>query len=80
MRGMLSSGFAGFENMTYEDLLREHIVIAGSPDTVGETIARLRDELGFGSMNVLMCIGDMPHERVRSSMELFARKVMPAFR
>ncbi|HEY7968074.1 MAG TPA: LLM class flavin-dependent oxidoreductase [Solirubrobacteraceae bacterium] len=80
MRGMLSSGFAGFENMTYEDLLREHIVIAGSPDSVGETIARLRDSLGFGAMNVLMCIGDMPHERVISSMDLFASRVMPALR
>jgi len=80
MRGMLSSGFAGFENMTYEDLLREHIVIAGSPDTVGETLERLRDELGFGAMNVLMCIGDMPHEHVISSMDLFAGKVMPALR
>ncbi|HEX4035588.1 MAG TPA: LLM class flavin-dependent oxidoreductase [Solirubrobacteraceae bacterium] len=80
MRGMLSSGFAGFENMSYEDLLREHIVIAGSPDTVGETLEQLRDTLGFGSMNVLMCIGDMPHERVVSSMELFAGKVMPALR
>jgi alkanesulfonate monooxygenase SsuD/methylene tetrahydromethanopterin reductase-like flavin-dependent oxidoreductase (luciferase family) len=80
MRGMLSSGFAGFANMTYEDLLREHIVIAGSPDTVGETLERLRDELGFGAMNVLMCIGDMPHERVISSMDLFAGKVMPALR
>jgi alkanesulfonate monooxygenase SsuD/methylene tetrahydromethanopterin reductase-like flavin-dependent oxidoreductase (luciferase family) len=80
MRGMLSSGFAGFANMSYEDLLREHIVIAGSPDTVGETLERLRDELGFGAMNVLMCIGDMPHERVISSMDLFAGKVMPALR
>jgi len=80
MRGMLSSGFAGFANMTYEDLLREHIVIAGSPDTVGETLERLRDSLGFGSVNVLMCIGDMPHERVISSMDLFAGKVMPALR
>src|SRR5579863_304844 len=80
MRGMLSSGFAGFENMTYEDLLREHIVIAGSPDTVGETLERLRDQLGFGAMNVLMCIGDMPHEHVISSMDLFAAKVMPALR
>jgi alkanesulfonate monooxygenase SsuD/methylene tetrahydromethanopterin reductase-like flavin-dependent oxidoreductase (luciferase family) len=66
--------------MTYEDLLREQIVIAGSPDTVREQIARLSEELGFGAMNVLLCIGDMPHDRVVKSMELFAREVMPAFR
>jgi alkanesulfonate monooxygenase SsuD/methylene tetrahydromethanopterin reductase-like flavin-dependent oxidoreductase (luciferase family) len=80
LRGMLSSGMSGFAQMTYEDLLREQIVIAGSPDTVREQIARLSEELGFGAMNVLLCIGDMPHDRVVKSMELFAREVMPAFR
>jgi alkanesulfonate monooxygenase SsuD/methylene tetrahydromethanopterin reductase-like flavin-dependent oxidoreductase (luciferase family) len=80
MRGLLASGMAGFGEMSYEDLLREEIVVVGSPDSVGERLERLRDDLGFGAMNVLMCIGDMPHERVVKSMELFARQVMPAFR
>ena len=31
-------------------------------------------------MNVLMGIGDMPHDRVVKSMELFAGRVVPAFR
>jgi alkanesulfonate monooxygenase SsuD/methylene tetrahydromethanopterin reductase-like flavin-dependent oxidoreductase (luciferase family) len=74
------SGMRGYAEMSYEDLLREGIVVAGSPDSVGEQIERLRDELGFGAMNVLMCIGDMPHDRVVKSMELFAGQVMPAFR
>jgi len=60
--------------------LREQIVIAGSPDSVRDQIARLSEELGFGAMNVLIAIGDMSHERVLGSMELFAREVMPAFR
>ena len=78
LRGMLSSGMSGFGSMSYEDLLREEIIIVGSPDSVGEQIERLGAELGFGAMNVLMCIGDMSHEHVVSSMELFARNVMPA--
>jgi alkanesulfonate monooxygenase SsuD/methylene tetrahydromethanopterin reductase-like flavin-dependent oxidoreductase (luciferase family) len=78
LRGMLSSGMSGFASMSYEDLLREEIIIVGSPDSVGEQIERLGAELGFGAMNVLMCIGDMSHERVVASMDLFARDVMPA--
>jgi alkanesulfonate monooxygenase SsuD/methylene tetrahydromethanopterin reductase-like flavin-dependent oxidoreductase (luciferase family) len=78
LRGMLSSGMSGFGSMSYEDLVREEIVIVGSPDSVGEQIERLSAELGFGAMNVLMCIGDMSHERVVRSMDLFARDVMPA--
>jgi alkanesulfonate monooxygenase SsuD/methylene tetrahydromethanopterin reductase-like flavin-dependent oxidoreductase (luciferase family) len=80
MRGALMSGMRGYAEMSYEDPLREGIVVAGSPDSVGEQLERLRDELGFGAMNVLMCIGDMPHHRVVTSMELFASRVMPAFR
>jgi alkanesulfonate monooxygenase SsuD/methylene tetrahydromethanopterin reductase-like flavin-dependent oxidoreductase (luciferase family) len=78
LRGMLSSGMSGFGAMSYEDLVREEIIIVGSPDSVGEQIERLSAELGFGAMNVLMCIGDMSHERVVRSMDLFARDVMPA--
>jgi alkanesulfonate monooxygenase SsuD/methylene tetrahydromethanopterin reductase-like flavin-dependent oxidoreductase (luciferase family) len=78
LRGMLSSGMSGFGSMSYEDLVREEIVIVGSPDSVGEQIERLSAELGFSAMNVLMCIGDMSHERVVRSMDLFARDVMPA--
>jgi alkanesulfonate monooxygenase SsuD/methylene tetrahydromethanopterin reductase-like flavin-dependent oxidoreductase (luciferase family) len=78
LRGMLSSGMSGFGSMSYEDLVREEIVIVGSADSVGEQIERLSAELGFGAMNVLMCIGDMSHERVVRSMDLFARDVMPA--
>jgi alkanesulfonate monooxygenase SsuD/methylene tetrahydromethanopterin reductase-like flavin-dependent oxidoreductase (luciferase family) len=80
MRGALMSGMRGYAEMSYEDLLREGIVVAGSPDSVGEQLERLRDELGFGAMNLLMCIGDMPHDRVVKNMELFASQVMPAFR
>lgn len=80
MRGVLTSGMKPLTEMTYEDLVREEIVIVGSPDSVGEQIERLRDELGFGAMNLLMAIGDMPHHRVVKSMDLFAAGVMPRLR
>jgi alkanesulfonate monooxygenase SsuD/methylene tetrahydromethanopterin reductase-like flavin-dependent oxidoreductase (luciferase family) len=80
MRGVLGSGMASPSDLSYDDLLREQMVLVGSVDTVGEQIARLRDELGFGAMNVLLSIGDMPHEHVTKNTELFARGLMPAFR
>jgi len=80
MRGLLTSGMSGFAGMSYEDLLREGMMIAGSADSVGAELERLRDELGFGALNLLFCIGDMPHEHVVKSMELFASRVMPEFR
>jgi alkanesulfonate monooxygenase SsuD/methylene tetrahydromethanopterin reductase-like flavin-dependent oxidoreductase (luciferase family) len=80
MRGLLTSGMSGFAGYRYEDLLREGMMIAGSADSVGAQLERLRDELGFGALNLLFCIGDMPHEHVVKSMELFASQVMPAFR
>jgi alkanesulfonate monooxygenase SsuD/methylene tetrahydromethanopterin reductase-like flavin-dependent oxidoreductase (luciferase family) len=80
MRGLLTSGMSGFAGMSYEDLLREGMMIAGSADSVGAELERLREELGFGALNLLFCIGDMSHEHVVNSMELFASQVMPAFR
>ena len=80
MRGLLTSGMSGFAGLSYEDLLREGMMIAGSADSVGAELERLRDELGFGALNLLFCIGDMPHDHVVKSMELFASQVMPAFR
>jgi alkanesulfonate monooxygenase SsuD/methylene tetrahydromethanopterin reductase-like flavin-dependent oxidoreductase (luciferase family) len=81
LRGMLSAGpRKSFGQMSYEDLLENGMVIVGNPESVAEQVARLQGELGFGQIMALMCIGDMPHERVVRTMELFAREVAPEFR
>jgi hypothetical protein len=36
--------------------------------------------LGVGEMLCWMNFGGLPHDRVRRSMELFGREVMPRFR
>jgi alkanesulfonate monooxygenase SsuD/methylene tetrahydromethanopterin reductase-like flavin-dependent oxidoreductase (luciferase family) len=80
LRGVLQSGMKLFFETSYEELLDEGYVLVGSPDTVAEKIERLRQELGFGAMNILMSIGNITHEQTVRSMELFASEVMPQFR
>jgi alkanesulfonate monooxygenase SsuD/methylene tetrahydromethanopterin reductase-like flavin-dependent oxidoreductase (luciferase family) len=81
LRGMLSGPRRPtFREMSYQDLFDNGMVVVGSPESVSEQLAKLRDELGFGQVMALMCIGDTPHERVVRTMELFAREVAPEFR
>ena len=63
--------------MTYAEALREQI-IAGSPEEVIDRLRALREEIGFSSLSAWMnpC-GQIPHERVMTSMRLFTERVMP---
>jgi alkanesulfonate monooxygenase SsuD/methylene tetrahydromethanopterin reductase-like flavin-dependent oxidoreductase (luciferase family) len=51
----------------------------GSPDTVAGKIEEMR-ALGVGRVLCWMSFGGLSQDRVRRSMELFAREVMPRFR
>ncbi|MBI2555515.1 MAG: LLM class flavin-dependent oxidoreductase, partial [Candidatus Rokubacteria bacterium] len=76
---------AGFRAMaerlaqvTWEGLVAETLAF-GSPETVARHIETMR-QMGVGQVLCWMNFGGLPHERVRRSMELFAREVMPRFR
>jgi alkanesulfonate monooxygenase SsuD/methylene tetrahydromethanopterin reductase-like flavin-dependent oxidoreductase (luciferase family) len=64
--------------VTWDDLVRETLAF-GSPDTVARHIEHMRD-LGVGQVLCWMNFGGLPQDRIRRSMELFAREVMPRFR
>jgi alkanesulfonate monooxygenase SsuD/methylene tetrahydromethanopterin reductase-like flavin-dependent oxidoreductase (luciferase family) len=64
--------------VNYEDLIRETVAF-GSPETVARKIERMRD-LGVGHVLCWMNFGGLAQDKIRRSMELFAREVMPAFR
>ncbi|HSL49777.1 MAG TPA: LLM class flavin-dependent oxidoreductase [Candidatus Deferrimicrobiaceae bacterium] len=64
--------------ITWEDLVRETVAF-GSPDTVARHIEQMR-QMGVGQVMCWMNFGGLPEDRVRASMELFAREVMPRFR
>ena len=76
----LQSGLGAYSDVSYEDLVAQGYAVVGSPATVRERLAELADELGFGLVNALLHIGDMPHDHTIRNMELFAREVMPHFR
>ncbi len=64
--------------ITWDQLVAETVAF-GAPHTVAEKIDELR-RLGVGEVLCWMNFGGLPQERVRRSMELFAREVMPGFR
>ena len=65
-------------NISWEALVRETLAF-GSPDTVAGHIEAMR-QLGVGQILCWMNFGGLPQDRIRYSMELFAREVMPRFR
>jgi alkanesulfonate monooxygenase SsuD/methylene tetrahydromethanopterin reductase-like flavin-dependent oxidoreductase (luciferase family) len=67
------------DRVTWESLLRDRTLIFGSPDTVAAHIEQMR-EMGVGQVLCWMNFGGLPPDKVRRSMELFAREVMPHFR
>ena len=64
--------------VTWEGLVAETLAF-GSPDTVARHIETMR-QMGVGQVLCWMSFGGLPMDRVRRSMELFAREVMPRFR
>ncbi|TND09658.1 MAG: hypothetical protein FD123_1015 [Bacteroidetes bacterium] len=61
---------------TFGDVQESGLGLFGSPETVAEKINRLHD-MGVEHVLLLMNFGLLPHEKVKSSMRLFAEKVIP---
>jgi alkanesulfonate monooxygenase SsuD/methylene tetrahydromethanopterin reductase-like flavin-dependent oxidoreductase (luciferase family) len=64
--------------INWEDLVRETVAF-GSPGTVAAKIEAMR-AIGVGQVLCWMSFGGLDQDKVRRSMELFAREVMPRFR
>lgn len=63
--------------VSYDEILAEQAVY-GTPEAVAERLRALRAELGFSSLSAWMNVGaQIPHERVLTSMRLFAERVAP---
>ena len=65
-------------NISWEALVRETLAF-GSPETVARHVEDMR-RLGVGQLLCWMNFGGLPQAKIRRSMELFAREVMPRFR
>jgi alkanesulfonate monooxygenase SsuD/methylene tetrahydromethanopterin reductase-like flavin-dependent oxidoreductase (luciferase family) len=79
-RAMLRAGGQSFGSLTMDDLINGGYVIVGCPATVIEKLSQYTDRLRAGIMVSGAQWGDMPAEKVRKNMELFATEVMPHFR
>jgi alkanesulfonate monooxygenase SsuD/methylene tetrahydromethanopterin reductase-like flavin-dependent oxidoreductase (luciferase family) len=64
--------------VTWAELVRETLAF-GAPDTVARHIEVMR-RMGVGQVLCWMNFGGLPQEKIRRSMELFAREVLPRFR
>ena len=64
--------------ITWEGLVAETLAF-GSPETVARHIEQMR-QMGVGQLMCWMNFGGLPEDKVRRSMDLFAREVMPRFR
>src|SRR2546426_3965160 len=64
--------------MSYEELLAGHFIIAGTPDEVTDRFANLRRELRIGHLLLEAQESRMDHPTTMRSIELMGAKVIPA--
>jgi alkanesulfonate monooxygenase SsuD/methylene tetrahydromethanopterin reductase-like flavin-dependent oxidoreductase (luciferase family) len=63
----------------FDKLVDDRMILCGSPETVGRTLADLFERSGANYLAGSFMFGDLPFDRARRSIELFADEVMPAF-
>ncbi|HEX3503809.1 MAG TPA: LLM class flavin-dependent oxidoreductase [Xanthobacteraceae bacterium] len=77
MRKSLGSGMA---RQTVDSLIESGTAIIGSPKTVRDGIARVRDATGLKRLVTMLQFGVLPDDLARRNMEIFASEVMPHLR
>ena len=70
---------AAFTELDADTLRERGIIIAGDPEHCIESV-RLFEQAGVDQVIMIMQTETVPHEQVMSSLELFAKEVIPAFR
>jgi alkanesulfonate monooxygenase SsuD/methylene tetrahydromethanopterin reductase-like flavin-dependent oxidoreductase (luciferase family) len=71
---------SGAMRQTIDDLVASGTAVIGSPKTVRDAIARVRDATGLKRLVTMLQFGVMPDDLARRNMETFASEVMPHFR
>jgi alkanesulfonate monooxygenase SsuD/methylene tetrahydromethanopterin reductase-like flavin-dependent oxidoreductase (luciferase family) len=65
---------------TIDELIASGTIVVGSPASVREKIARVREQTGFEILISLLQFGVLPDHLARRNMEMFAAEVMPKLR
>jgi alkanesulfonate monooxygenase SsuD/methylene tetrahydromethanopterin reductase-like flavin-dependent oxidoreductase (luciferase family) len=71
---------ADVRQITYDDVLENKWIVAGSPETVRAGLEEVISETGVGRIIVSVDMGVMPRWLVDKSLGLFAEQVLPHFR
>src|SRR5262249_36937158 len=64
--------------MSYEELVDNYYIIAGTPDEVADRFGRVQKELGIGHLLLEAQESRMDHATTMRSIELMGRSVVPA--
>ena len=64
--------------MSYDELVAEHFIIAGTPDEVADRFALVQRELGIGHLLLEAQESRMDHPTTMRSIELMGLKVIPS--
>jgi len=66
-----------FHPMSWEQLIDTGFVIAGSPDTVARQVNQQMSQIGADHFMGMFHIGNLAHDKVIDSLNLFHKEVMP---
>jgi alkanesulfonate monooxygenase SsuD/methylene tetrahydromethanopterin reductase-like flavin-dependent oxidoreductase (luciferase family) len=66
--------------MSYEELVDNYYIVAGTPDEVVDRFARVQKELGIGHLLLEAQESRMDHPTTMRSIELMGTSVIPALR
>jgi alkanesulfonate monooxygenase SsuD/methylene tetrahydromethanopterin reductase-like flavin-dependent oxidoreductase (luciferase family) len=66
-----------FSKMDYEGLVKSGYLIAGNPDGVAKQIQDQMKQVGADHFMGMFHIGNLKHERVINSLNLFTKEIMP---
>jgi len=76
----LRKSLGAHKRHSLEELMASGTVVVGSPRTVRDELARLRDATGANNLVTMLQFGVLNDELTKRNMELFAAEVMPHLR
>ncbi len=66
-----------FSTLAWDDLVKSGYMIAGNPDNVARQIQAQMKQVGADHFMGMFHIGNLAHEKVISSLDLFKKEIMP---
>ena len=66
-----------FSKMDYDGLIKSGYLIAGNPDSVAKQIQDQMKQVGADHFMGMFHIGNLAHDKVVNSLDLFKKEIMP---